>query len=887
MSDLNYSNEEELIDFCIKNSINYFNSRKKENYKKNTIVKNIKKFLMEKSETTKETTHVTEEIKNVEYYDDVIWKLEDVKNTNDNYSKIKGELTSVIKKCHQILYSTNSIVGILAQNDIMKIFTIIILQNQFIKENESIVKKCEDIKPNIKEEKYNKYISYAKNLSLILEESNLLNEWKMFINKFMSVILPSIYSADDITFNTKSETDIRMLISTLSKINIDNDFIDAFATSYGDIHELFREYGGGKGAKELGQFFTPRHLIHSILHGCGLNDIIKSYDNPSIYDCCMGTGGLLCRAYANGNINPNNIYGCEFENNTIKFGECSIILETNTFNSNLVNCDSLCKNPYLFTNKFDIIFTNPPFGTSIKYDDLKTKFNNFKEGNYEDSVLKFQDIYPISMNNGAGLFIQHCIYMLKDGGTCAIVLPDGNLMIGKQFIKLRKYIAETVKLQKIIKVESGSFEHTTIKTCVLIFKKEGKTDNVDFLEINKNGSEVKLIGKCFLNKNYEFDLPKIKEEQKKYDGVEIKTLGEVCDIENGKRIVKKEVESGDYPVYGSGEASFTTNIFNREGFNIIVGRFALSSNCVKLLNNKIFLNDSGFSIKFKNQLFLNKYLGYFLINNQKNIYNCSSGVAQKNINFDEFNLIKIPIPSIEKQEEIVKDLDILTENINTIKLRLTQLNFEKELLNKSALKQFRCEETEIKTLGEVCEYKSGKRLPQGHNLQNDKTPYPYIRITDIENNSISLKKIKYISQKTKDIINKYIITTNDIYITIAGTTGLVGIIPNELEGANLTENAIKITIINKNEILQKYLLYNLYYCQQENLKNKTSGLAIPKLSIEKLMTLKIPIPSIEKQEEIVKYFDEEHNKNLEKINEMIKKEEEHIEFLNKIAQDLF
>jgi type I restriction enzyme S subunit len=881
MSDLNYSNEKELIDFCIKNSINYFNSRKKENYKKNTIVKNIKKFLMEKSETTKETTHVTEEIKNVEYYDDVIWKLEDVKNTNDNYSKIKGELTSVIKKCHQILYSS-SIVGILAQNDIMKIFTIIILQNQFIKENETIVKKCKDIKPNIKEEKYNKYISYAKNLGLILEESNLFNEWKMFINKFMSVILPSIYSPDDITFNTKSESEIRMLISTLSKINIDNDFIDAFATSYGDIHELFREYGGGKGSKELGQFFTPRHLIHSILHGCGLNEIIKSYDNPSIYDCCMGTGGLLCRAYANGNINPNNIYGCESETNTIKFGECSIILETNTFNSNLVNCDSLCKNPYLFTNKFDIIFTNPPFGTSIKYDDLKTKFNNFKEGNYEDSVLKFQDIYPISMNNGAGLFIQHCIYMLKDGGTCAIVLPDGNLMIGKQFIKLRKYIAETVKLVKIIKVESGSFEHTTIKTCVLIFKKEGKTDNVDFLEINKNGSEVKLIGKCFLNKNYEFDLPKIEEEQKKYDGVEIKTLGEVCEIENGKRIVKKQVEFGEYPVLGGGGfTSFYTNEYSRKGKTCKISREGMSlHNCVMILNEKYYLNSQAFTIKTNNvNIMINDFLWHYLNNNKKKIFECGRGTAQKAIDIENFNLIKIPIPSIEKQEEIVKDLDILTENINTIKLRLTQLNFEKELLNKSALKQFRCEKTEIKTLGEIFELKMGK-----------------FNSNDMDNNGI----IPFYSCKNNNPVGFHSLCSFDYdeYLLLITSGGSLNNIIGDnvglgkcyyVNGKSACRSGVCLllpmfnnTIINL-KYIYKYL--NTFRLNTNKLAQFTTNLGT--ISIDKLKLINIPIPSIEKQEEIVKYFDEEHNKNLEKINEMIKKEEEHIEFLNKIAQDLF
>ena len=45
-------------------------------------------------------------------------------------------------------------------------------------------------------------------------------------------------------------------------------------------------------------------------------------------------------------------------------------------------------------------------------------------------------------------------------------------------------------------------------------------------------------------------------------------------------------------------------------------------------------------------------------------------------------------------------------------------------------------ENEIKELGKIATYKSGKRLPPGHLLQNNKSPYPYIRITDLDNNSV-------------------------------------------------------------------------------------------------------------------------------------------------------
>ena len=309
-----------------------------------------------------------------------------------------------------------------------------------------------------------------------------------------------------------------------------------------------------------------------------------------------------------------------------------------------------------------------------------------------------------------------------------------------------------------------------------------------------------------------------------------------------------------------------------------------------------------------------KYIYYYLLEKKEYIeINYQKGLANKSLDVEKFKLLEIPIATLEIQEEIVKYLDELFENNNKETLfnynnnklfewllynpeikDIIKLFYEIESsnidinntitklyeLNKSKIKIVKFNTSIIiKTLGEICKYKSGKRLPEGHKLQDDKTPYPYIRITNIDNNSISLNNIKYISQETKNIINKYIITINDIFITIAGTTGLVGIIPLELDGANLTENAISISIINNNEILQKYLLYNLQYNQQEELKKNTLGLAIPKLSIERLMTLNIPIPSLEVQEEIINYCDN----NLEVINNLKKI----IEDNNKMMKDLF
>jgi type I restriction enzyme S subunit len=138
-------------------------------------------------------------------------------------------------------------------------------------------------------------------------------------------------------------------------------------------------------------------------------------------------------------------------------------------------------------------------------------------------------------------------------------------------------------------------------------------------------------------------------------GAPLQTLGEVCKIDFGTRIVKSNNTDGEYPVFGSGRATFSTTTFNREGYNVLIGRFALSAECVRLINAKIFLNDSGLSVKPIDTIqMLHKYIGYYLHVNQDVIYACARGTAQKNLDIDKFRAIQIPIPSLEQQREIVE-----------------------------------------------------------------------------------------------------------------------------------------------------------------------------------------------------------------------------------------
>ena len=155
----------------------------------------------------------------------------------------------------------------------------------------------------------------------------------------------------------------------------------------------------------------------------------------------------------------------------------------------------------------------------------------------------------------------------------------------------------------------------------------------------------------------------------------------------------------------------------------------------------------------------------------------------------------------------------------------------------------------ICTLSDLCEIKGGKRIPKGKTFSKEQTPYIYIRVTDMKNQTILLDDLKYIDFDVHEEIKNYIIRADDLYLTIAGTIGSVGCIPESLDGMHLTENAARLTNIRCSK---KYLLYALLSTpSQEHFSFRFHQVAQPKLSIETVSSTTIYLPPIKEQERIV------------------------------------
>ena len=152
-------------------------------------------------------------------------------------------------------------------------------------------------------------------------------------------------------------------------------------------------------------------------------------------------------------------------------------------------------------------------------------------------------------------------------------------------------------------------------------------------------------------------------------------------------------------------------------------------------------------------------------------------------------------------------------------------------------------------LRDIAQVKGGKRLPKGEKLVDYKTGFPYIRVVDFKNGKVDVSSVKYLLPETYKKIKNYTISSDDVYISIAGTVGLAGLIPPELDGANLTENAAKLCGLR--EVRKEFLSYllNSRFLRKQIIRLMGKGTQ-PKLALFRIGSLKLPLPPLQEQERI-------------------------------------
>lgn len=295
--------------------------------------------------------------------------------------------------------------------------------------------------------------------------------------------------------------------------------------------------------------------------------------------------------------------------------------------------------------------------------------------------------------------------------------------------------------------------------------------------------------------------------------------------------------------------------------DIVVVRIGNSGQAVQIPEEFGEANCAGLVIiKKPNSLINPNYLVYYLNSPQGRAYSLSkaTGTTRQTLNTKTVAETLVPIPSLEKQKKIVEKLDSAFAEIDLLEENLGYRISASEKLQESLLASFfDLDEDEVTTdysfhsLGSVSLVKGGKRLPKGTKWSPTPTKYPYIRVTDMKLGRINEDNLVFVPDEIRPLIKNYTVNAGDVIISIAGTIGEIAVVPESLDKASLTENAAKI-ILQKEKLDSAYCSYFLRspVCRRE-IDSLVRTTTQPKLALFRIESLRIPIPPIKRQREIV------------------------------------
>ena len=249
--------------------------------------------------------------------------------------------------------------------------------------------------------------------------------------------------------------------------------------------------------------------------------------------------------------------------------------------------------------------------------------------------------------------------------------------------------------------------------------------------------------------------------------------------------------------------------------------------------------------------FDDRFLEYSLQEKAAGLERKARGVAQANINGSVLKATELPLPPLAEQKRIAGILDAADALRAKRRESLARLD---TLLQSTFLDMFGDPVTnpmgwEGGMIGDIAEVKGGKRLPKGEEYSEIPTDYRYIRVSDLRPNGIYIQSLKYLKAETQARIARYIVDPGDVIISIAGTIGITAAVPEDLGGANLTENAAKIAFRDRGAVDAVYVSYALQMPHaQFQIAGHTGQVTIGKLALFRIQKITIPLPPIDLQQ---------------------------------------
>lgn len=247
----------------------------------------------------------------------------------------------------------------------------------------------------------------------------------------------------------------------------------------GDVYEYMLSKLSTSG--DNGQFRTPRHITKLMAR------LMKPTPEDVVCDPACGSAGFLVAVseylrehYSQAFFDKKFVefykndmfHGCEFDETMISISAMNLMLH-GVDNPDLYDKNSL-EEDYSVADRFSLVLANPPF-----------------KGSLESSTVAKSLSSIVKTKKTELLFLALMLRILKIGGRCAVIVPDGVLFgADKAAVGIRQNIIDKQKLEAVISMPSGVFKpYAGVSTAILIFTKteSAGTDQVWFYDMKADG----------------------------------------------------------------------------------------------------------------------------------------------------------------------------------------------------------------------------------------------------------------------------------------------------------------------------------------------------------------------------------------------------------------
>ncbi|WP_290871947.1 N-6 DNA methylase [Aquabacterium sp.] len=263
---------------------------------------------------------------------------------------------------------------------------------------------------------------------------------------------------------------LRQLITHFSQHRLRNEdfeFPDLLGAAYEYLIGEFADSAGKKG----GEFYTPRSVVRMMVR------LIKPEQHHSIYDPCVGSGGMLIMAKEyidehGGDGTKADLCGQEANGTVWSIARMNMLLH-GISSADLRNEDTLAEPQHVENGelmRFDRILANPPFSINWGTSDLDRNGESVWRPQFRAERYAYGEV-PLGSKKADLMFLQHMVAVLRDGGQLATVLPHGVLFRGGEERTIRGGMIEHDLLEAVIGLPANLFYGTGIPACVLVMRK--------------------------------------------------------------------------------------------------------------------------------------------------------------------------------------------------------------------------------------------------------------------------------------------------------------------------------------------------------------------------------------------------------------------------------